>query len=361
MKTRKIILSFILCICAILPVFALSGCGKKHVDEVKSSFADLEATYSEYADVFVVGSLENGQLQTKYKIKYGVDLDAVASSGDEEKFDALDEKYNIMLAISSRYIDANKAFVQSLEQDNLSKDTKDALGRLDKSLTSYNKYIPKFVDELNDFKTHFENHSGNAVANLAVLQNFKKFFGELVEKNIELALDVAKVIETTKVFDLLKSTTPTAEDSKTVKDYISAKMLPIFNNLLIKETETAFSYGDYENAAMNELDDVVERLEQLFDVYKARLIVSSNEKAVASQEAMKKVFDDVNEFFVEKDVYLSCVDELDIYKLVVESESFIEHEKKVEFASIYFNKIKQFINITLEDYMNNLVKVIYGD
>ncbi len=361
MKTRRIILSFVLCLCALLPLFTLSGCGNVSVSDVKTSFAELDATYNTFADVFVSGSLQNGDLETKYMVKYGVELDEISTDQTKEKFDALESKYNVMLAISSKYIDNNKAFVTALEDENLSGSTSKALKNLNESLIKYNDNISAFVEDRNEFKTHFINHAGNQTADLAALQKFKKSYGELVNKNIQLALDLAEVIETTEIFDLLQSTTPTIEDTKIVKGYISAKMLPIFNNLLIAETETAFSYDDYEGSAKDELDDVVQNLNNLFEIYKQRVVFASNERALASKEDMQKLFDTANSFFTEKDIYLSCVDNLDIYKLIVESETFEEHEKAVGYAKIYFEKIDQFVSITLEDYINNLISVIYED
>ena len=71
MKTKRFILSLVLCLCAFLPLFSLSGCGNVTISDVKTSFADLDATYNEYATVFVNGSLEGGKLQTKYLVRYG--------------------------------------------------------------------------------------------------------------------------------------------------------------------------------------------------------------------------------------------------------------------------------------------------
>ncbi len=359
MKTRKIVLSFVLCLCALLPLFTLAGCGNVSVSEVKTSFADLDATYNKYAEVFVTGS-PSGLMSTKYYVRYGVELDEISTAETKDKFDALEEKYNVMLAISSQYIDSNKAYISALEEDDLSDKTREALNSLNESLTNYNNYISKFVDERNAFKTHFENHAGNTAADLAVLRSFKKIYGELVNKNLNLALSVANVIETTEIYDLLKTTQPTVEDTATVREYLAVKMLPIFNELLIAETETAFSYDDYEGSAKDELQVTLDNLDDLFGDFKSRLVASaSTERPLSSKEEMSSLFKKADNFFVEMNIYLDCVEDLNIYDLIVEHKTFEEHEKHVEFARIYFEKIDQFVSVTLEDYMNDLLKMIY--
>ncbi len=360
MKTKRFILSLVLCLCAFLPLFSLAGCGNVTISDVKTSFADLDATYNEYATVFVNGSLEDGKLQTKYLVRYGFELDSVSIPETKEKFDALEDKYNVMLAISSQYIDSNKAYIAALEDKELSNETRDALKELNESLTAYRNYIYTFIDGRTTFKTHFEKHAGNVDADLAVLRSFKKVYGGLVDRNLNLALSVAKVIETTEIYDLLQSTQPTVDDTTTVREYLAVKMLPIFNELLIAETETAFSYDDYDGAAKDRLEVTLDKLEALFANFKTRLASSaSTERPLANKEEMQKLFNTADNFFVEMDIYLSCIENLNIYDLIVEHKTFEEHEKHVEFASIYFEKIDQFVSFTLDDYMNDLLKMIY--
>lgn len=360
MKAKKFILSFVFCLCAILPLFALAGCGSVTVSEVKTSFADLVEEYNSNAQVFAVGTLED-DFSTNYYVKYGLNFDSLETSENVKvKFDSLENKYNVMLAISSKYIDGNKDYVTALVQEDLSADTKSALKKLNKSLTNYVNYISTFVKERNEMKNHFEKFAGNEATDLAVLRDFKKSYGELVDRNITLALDLAEVVETTEIFDLLKSTEPTRKDTQIVKEYIAVKMLPIFNELLVRETETAFSYDDYQNDAKQKLEVAVSKLEDLFVDYKNNFVTSNKEdQALSGKEEMQKLFDDANNFFVEEDNYLLSVEKLEIYDLVVENKSFEEHEKQVKYAKVYFEKINQFVNITLGDYLDNLAKVIY--
>ena len=358
MKTKKIILSFIVCLCALFPLFTLAGCGIS-VDDVKSSFAQLDEAYIQYAEAFEQGTLENN-LTTNYVINYGVDINNI-SSQNQEKFDALKEKYNVMLALSSKYIDNNKDFITSLENDDLSDETKKALENLNGKLTSYINYLPTFVEGRNSFKNHFKELSQNEIANLETLNNFKKVYGTLVNKNLDLALSMANVVETTEIFDLLQSTTQTNEDTKIVKDYITTKLLPIFNQLLIVETETSFAYDDYSGGAMEELNVVVQKLENLFVEFKQNLALTSKEcQALDSKEDMQKLFENFNNFSVEINNYSTSVSELKIYDMVVNHKnSFEEHKKHVKLAEIYFDKIDQFVSITLEEYLANLISVIF--
>lgn len=359
MKTRKICLSLVLCLCALLSVFTLTGCGGSVVGDVQKSFAELDESYTKYAEVFQLGTLEDG-LETKYVVNYGVDF-ANFSPTNQEKYDALKEKYNVMLALSSKYIDSNKAYVTALAEEDMTDETKNALKNLYTKIDSYIKYLPTFVEERNIFKNHFDNFSGNADANLAVLTKFKKSYGQLVNKNLDISLALANVIETTEIFDLLQSTEPTEKDTEIVKDYITTKMLPIFNQLLIEETETSFAYYDYSGGAISQIKTVVNNLEDKFSSFKTSLALSNATcKALGSKEKMQELFKNANDFFVEMQNYSTSVSELKIYDLVINNgNDFEEHKKQVPYAEIYFEKIDQFVSITLGSFMDNLASVVY--
>lgn len=364
MKTRKIILSLVLCLCAFLPIFALAGCGNVPVSEVKSSFTDLQTTYNKYSDIFSTGTVEEG-LTSNYKVDYGVNLDEISAGSNKEMYDSLVERYNVMLAISSKYIDSNKAYVAALEEKELSEKTRVAINELNAKLTKYIKYIPTFATERNSFKDHFKNFAGNEQMDLAVLRNFKKSYGELVSKNIDLALATAKVVETTEIFDILQATVPTQKDVRIVKEYISAKLLPIFNELLIAETETSFNYyyDGYDCEAKTKIEEVVEDLESKFDYYKKQIVSSTATLKGASgdlsKEEMKDLFDILNDFSVEMKDYLKSVEKLDIAKLILESKTFEKHKKEIVLADVYYEKIDQFVSISLPNYMQNLVSEIF--
>lgn len=359
MKTKRICLSLVLCLCALFSIFTLSGCGSSVVVDANNNFTTLEETYSKYAEVFELGTLENN-FTTKYVVDYGVDVDSF-SGENKTKYEALKEKYNVMLALSSKYIDSNKSYVVALQEEELSDETKNAIKNLNAKLDSYIKYLPTFVEERNIFKNHFINFPENEDANIAVLNKFKKSYGELVNKNIELAISLANVIETTEIFDLVQSTEPTQKDTEIVKDYIATKMLPIFNKLLIEETETKFAYYDYSGGAADEISKVVAKLETVFSAYKSNIALSTaSTKALESKEEMQNLIQITNDFFVEMQNYEYSVDELKIYDMIVNNKNdFEEHKKSVAFAEVYYEKIYQFVSITLVDFLENLVSVVY--
>ena len=75
---------------------------------------------------------------------------------------------------------------------------------------------------------------------------------------------------------------------------------------------------------------------------------------------MQKLFENFNNFSVEINNYSTSVSELKIYDMVVNHKnSFEEHKKHVKLAEIYFEKIDQFVSITLEEYLGNLISVIF--
>ena len=358
MKIKKVCLSFVLCLCALMSVFAFSGCGSISIQEVQKNFTELQESYTKYAEVFELGTLEG--FNTAYVVNYGVSIDGISQT-NQKKFDALKNKYNVMLALSSKYIDNNKAYVMALSEDGISAQTKNALQDLYSKIGSYTNYLPTFVEERNNFKNHFTNFASNENANLAVLNKFKKSYGQLVNKNLDIALSLANVMETTEIFELLQATDPTEKDTQIVKDYIATKMLPIFNQLLIEETETNFAFYDYSGGAAEEVKSVVVKLENRFSTFKTSLALSNATCVeLENKEEMQALVENAKDFFVEIHNYSNSIKELKIFDLIVNNKnSFEEHKKYVPFAEIYFEKIDQFVSITLGSFMNNLVSVVY--
>ncbi len=360
MKLKKTLTCLALGCCSVLTMFGLSGCGGVSTKTLQENFDKLDATYQEYSEVFKQGTVEN--LDTNYFISYGSVVDGYIDEQKEGYVELLDV-YNSTLVISSDYIDNNKEYVKNLDDKALSKETKSAIKELNSSLVDYTDTISEFVRARSNFIDYFEQFNGqlSEESSNAYLRKFKRSYGALVSQNIEVSMNLAKTIETSEIFELLKKTTPTENDTKIMKEYIRAKILPIFSEFKITEIENNLNWnGQAQTETKTRIDDLLALLEREFSTYKARFVGSNSALNTLTSEEMNKLFDYIGDFLSETDVYMKALKSLNISALSVDYDNDLEkYKEKNPFAEVYLEKMEQFIEITLPNFMNQVVNIIY--
>lgn len=360
MKFKKIMAGLTLCCCSLFALLGLGGCGGVTLSTIQENFDKLDATYKEYSSVFTQGVVDN--MDTNYMIKYGTIVDGYVTEKREGYVELLDI-YNSTLVISSDYIDNNKEYIKNLDEKNLSKESKTALKDLNESLVEYTDTISDFVRARKTFVDYFEEFNGqlSEESSSAYLRKFKKSYGELVSKNIELSMSLASAIETTEIFDLLKKTTPTENDTKIMKEYIRAKMLPIFSEFKITELENNLNWqGQAETETKDRIDNLLASLESKFATYKARFVGSNENVSTLTSEEMNQLFDYVENFLAETDAYIQALKGLNISVLAVDYDNNMEkYLEKNPLAETYLEKMEQFIGTTLTNFMDQVVNIIY--
>ena len=360
MKIRKIALSLVLVLFSFCSAFALVGCGGTSLKTLKESFDEMDAVYAQYSTVFKTGSCDG--FATKYLIDYGTEVNNLVGN-NEVGFKALRSKYNILLSISNDYIDKNKAFIISFKEEDLTKAAKKSIKKLNESVVEYTDYIDEFVKARNSFNEYWRVHgsTANKEAKEAYLREFKREFGALVEKNIEISTNLAKTIEETEIFDLLKAAQPTKDDTTIVKEYLRAKMLPIYSNFLITETETALNWDNtlYNGVqTKKDIDAVLETLSNNFEEYKTQFLGDATVQLTLDE--MKAFLNLIDNFVIESGSYLRALKDLKISELATTYKYDMEkYLKENKFAEIYFQKIEQFINTTLPNFVEKVVEYIY--
>lgn len=359
MKVKSFILSLVLCVITALSLFGLTGCGDTSLSTIKENFDKLEVVYQNNSEIFKEGTCQG--LQTKYLINYGTIVDKLINDETDE-YVQLYNVYNVMLAISSDFIDSNKGYVINFEESKLSSTSKKCLNSLNESLIDYTKSIDKFLTARSAFVTHSEQFKGslNDDANLAYLRKFKKLYGELVTKNIQLSIDLAKSIESTEIFELLKKTEPTENDSNIIKDYIRAKMLPIFSEFMITEIENNLNWkAQEETEAKTRIDVLLAKLNEEFNFYKTNFVGGEN-FAVMTKEEMTELFDLIDVFFDESESYFKALKYLNISSLAINYYNNLEKYKKDNaLAEVYLEKLEQFINYSLDNFTEKTLNFIY--
>lgn len=361
MKFRNLILSLVICVASILGLVTLGGCNEVSLGVVSENFEKLETTYQQYSNIFNSGVSD--KITTSYIINYGTKVDSYISE-NKDGYVELKNIYNSVLIISNDYIDNNKEYVKNLNESKLSDSSKKSLTKLNSSLVAYTKEISKFVNSRKTFVDFFESSSDilTEKENSAYLRKFKKAYGVLIDKNLELAKCLVEVIENTNIFTLLQSTEPTQNDTKIVKEYIRAKMLPIYSEFMIVELENKINWNSQQQTLTKDrIDTVLETLKVEFSDYKTNFVNPNRiERKLDSKDEMSDLLSKIEDFFTEIDVYYQALRKLNISSLATNYANDLEEYKKVNaFADIYLERIEQFVNVSLPSFLDEILLIIY--
>lgn len=361
MKIRSLVLGVILGLCSVFSVFGLVGCGDVSINTVKANFQKLDETYAKHATVFKEDQYEG--IVTSYMIDYDTIVNGYVSS-NKPGFGELKEIYNAMLIVSSDFIDNNKNYVTLLNEKEMSKASKKALNSFNEALVDYIKNIDIFVKARESFVDYFDQFgsSFNENTDEIYLRRFKKSYGVLVTKNVNLALKLANVVEETKIFDLLKETTPTVNDTQIVKEYLRAKMLPIFSEFTITEVHNELNWnGQAETETKVRITELMEQIDQAFTNYKGRFLGSGGSVTQLTKEEMADLFEKIEIFLIEEEDFLQAAKGLNVSSLAVDFDNDLEEfiKEKNTLAEVYIAKMEQFITITLPEFMTQVNQIIY--
>lgn len=360
MKRKSLVLSFVLAIFALFSTVAFVGCDVS-LDTLKGSFESLDSTYQTYSDVFKHGTLA-GTIDTNYVVNYG---DAVNTyvGNNKENYVELRDEYNVMLAISHYYIDTNKTYVLNCDYKNLSKQAKNSLNTLNKKIKSYEKEIKKFDESRKAMMIFFNQYAEgerDQTAEEYHVRMFKRAYGKLIDKNIELSAALAKSVELTEIFELIKNTAITNKDVSIIKDYVQTKMLPIYNEFMINQVSNKISWKIY--AGLNSrLDSLVDNVKNSFNSYKTQIVNGATSDREFTAEQISVLFDKVENFLAEQKLYDRALKEFDIATFVMTYNGNLEqYEKKNSLASLDLDKVEQFIQKTVPNFIEEMKEYLFN-
>ena len=360
MKMKKVFLSLVLCFCSVFAVLGLTGCKDVNLSTLKENFEKLDETFASYNEIFVEGECEG--LETRYLVaSYGKYVDEKIYD-HQDGYDELLKLYNFTLVTASDYIENNRGYILGLEEKELSKDSKNALKVLNESLVDYINFLPEFIRARESMIEYFSKYASQTEnSNLKNLLQFKKVYGALVKKNVTLSINSAKMVETTKIFDLLKQTHPTAADTETVKEYIRAKMLPVYSEMKITEIANNMNWSAQKTGDCKErIDTLIQELDSSFSVFKENFISKVTNKVLTKSE-MQNLFDLADQFFVETDAYYQALYGLNLSNLAVNFDNELaKYLKTNKLAEVYLDKLEQFVGHTLNAFINSVCQLIYS-
>lgn len=360
MKRKSIFLSLLLIAFCAISTFALTGCGSD-LKNLAENFNKIATAYQQtYASSFKEGSV--GGITTKYKVDYGNVINDYITS-EKEGFTELADTYNVMLAISNSYIDSNKTYLLDYDQKNLTKSAKKAINNLNSSTKSYLKALETFIKEKNSFVNFFENISKGTIGDPERyhLKIFKKAYAQFLSANIDISSNLAKTLEETEMFDLLRAGIASARVAGIVKDYVETKVLVIFNEFLINQTNSVMDWNIYVGKNP-ELDNLYNSYINKFDTYKTKLVnAGTNYKATFQPGEMGELLDKVNNFFVESEDFYKAAQGIDFPVLAKTYDNNVDEytNKENKMAKIQLAKLKQFIDITVPNFIDEVVEYLY--
>jgi len=233
--------------------------------------------------------------------------------------------------------------------------------QLNSALVEYMRSINTFVKARLDMIDYFDGITGqiSEQADEMHLSLFKKAYGEMISKNLNFSIAMARMVETTEIFDIVSDTAPTLNDSKLLKEYISAKMLPIFAEFRLSEIENKFNYNNsqFNSEAKKKVGDLLDMLDTQFVSYKTNLVANRTPKQLESQEAKKALFTMFNNFFVEMEDYFKALKGVNFKSLL--TKGMEKHYKSNPLAEIYLQKVEQFLSTSLPEFMKEVCSIIY--
>jgi len=362
MKFKSLILSLVLGIFALFSTVGLVGCDGDLVTKIKTNFEKLDEVYEANSIVFYEGNCEG--LQTKYLVDYGKTVNGYVLD-NKEGYAELQNTYNVILAVSNDCIDGNRNYILSFldEDEDFDKTTTKALKALNKALENYIDSVEYFADERRTFveyhapEADFSNDSDNIY-----LRKFKRAYGKLVNESVALSDSVARCIESREFLELIQDTFVEVTEVEIVKEYIRAKMISVYSEMIVSKVENNLNwnaYNDVEAEVKERLDNILSGLRQHFENYKDTFIRAQNCKNLTQAE-MKKLLTITEDFFVEAEDYFYALENFDIDKLVVDFDFDIEKYKNQDkLIEVYLAKIEQFIGVTLPAFTAEVSSIIY--
>ena len=366
-KFKSFALAAVLGIVGIFSALGLSGCG--------ASLKDLKTEYTSMQDQIKKYSVKEGAdgtntgffidnvdgIVTNLFVDFGEKINNRVNNSSDTGFNELRTKYNSILVISNDYITQNIVYIQNYKEKNMSKSAKKALKTLCDDMKDFTKYIKTFAEETKNFAKWyelFENADKKDIDNSLI--TYKKSFGKLVAKNLDVSMSLAKCVEKTEIYDSLKKTEVTQKTLTIIHGYTRAKMLPIFSKFMLTETTNKFVWENYKNGNddTKKVDEILTKLTDIYNgQYKSNFV--KNFDPQNTNKNVKALFNMVDEFLKEADSYMDALGDLDLYKFAVtykaDMSDYLKHNK---LANIDIHKIEQFVEITLPGFISEFSSAI---
>lgn len=369
MRLKKIFAVIMLsCFCLISPI-ALMACDGGSLADIETNYQTMEQYYQDHNTVFLSGNLEG--ISTKVLLTYGTHIDSQIDgeqSGSASKcgYLELETKYNVILAISDKYIMDNKNYVLNLAKStNNTKKVVKSLKAINTSMENYFDVLEEFVQERNEIAERFAMFTGSFDDNtsLAYLRRFKRVYGELLDANIEIASRIADVIDAIEIFDVLLEEGASAENTNTLKNYIAIKMLSIYSDFMINKVENQIYWNaTTQTPTKSRIDALMDVSEGSFEDFKECFVHNTTPTKALEATTIYGFTYIVKEFFEEKEMFDRAMDGFDFAELADQTthdNDLESYKKKNALAEVNLQKMEQFFGISIGNFISEAERVLY--
>ena len=346
---KKIWLTTFLCLLFGFSCITCFGCAQSSSPEkVVENYEEITKFYEDKTEIFG----EN------YQLSFGNAQGLV--DGSNSDYSVLKTKYNSIFSISSQYIEEYMDFVGGLQTNALKKREQNALESLNSALSGYLKELKTFAVQHEYFAARdFSNLENSA----PFLQSYKIYLGKMVAKNVEVTNNLANVLEESEIYEVLKSEeNALLEDVVVIRKYIRAKLLPVYTRFLITETESNVSWttSNKTTDASQRIDNAISAMLTSYNSdYRTAFVVDSNPKA-ESVNNVKTLMQYCEDFMVEAKDFYKALSGLKISVLAKNYKNDLEkYQKSNNLAEIYLEKIEQFINISLKNFIKETKDLLF--
>lgn len=358
-KTKTFLSVFMIAVC-LLCVFTFAGCNEPSTSTILENIETMNETLAENSDVF---TRYNSSINSEnyYSISYGSTINGYISSNTENYTD-LENFYNAVFSLSMSYIDENYGVITNLTDDELNSDTRGQMEDLNNKIVDFTNSIQTFVDARNSLISDFSSFPSNMAptddVKLARLREFKREYVTFVDKSVQLSERLSSAVESVGLLDDLQEIG--MGNVELVRNTILNKLLPAFHNLYVNEIGSFNFYDTAQTATRTRIENVISNLETDLEQYKYILNLSDAQLSdTLTSEELATIREEAEIFYVELDDYLEALDGLDIRTLAVNYDNDLTGYLAVnDRAEIYFQKIEQFVSVSLPNFLNYLQNAI---
>lgn len=351
---KKIFSILSLLVISLTCAVTLSGCGSGvGVEDVTKSYETMIETLEENSDIFNnAGALNTAEY---YEISYGDVVDKYIDDGSKYYVD-LKDYYNSVFSFAMSYMSENRTVITNITDEELNSEAKGTLSALKSSIDDFTAGIQDFVDARNRLDLLFqriEDTSPSADERLTKLRDFKREYVNFVNKSVEMSLSLSNSVEATGILDDVSNV-------RLTKNYICNKILNVYNELYILDIGTFNFAASVDTTTKERIQTLLDTLHDSMLDYTA--LMQMNNKDTLSEEELGALREMTDKFMTEIDVYVKALDSLDIRTLSVDYKNdmaeYLNHNNRAE---IYLERVENFINISLPEFLNyveDVVKII---
>ncbi len=344
-KGYKIVLPILLILVSLLAVFSFAGCDTS-VTTLSETVSAMNDKLSELN--FLTKDISKLYTREYYTVSYGETIDDIIESDEgSDSYKELSKYYSAIFSIAMSYFDENIDIVTGLYEEEVS-GIQSEINDLNDKVSIFSDGIQTFATARNEIYRYFNNYeSADDNQKLVQLRSFKRSYAVFVDNAVEMALSLTNAVEATGELSEISNV-------QMIKNSICTQLLSSFHEIFVMNIGT-FNWSETDETSFKtEMEEIIATLEDNFEQYMTLLEKSSDFKTL-TQDEIVSLKNTASDFLTEMQDFLEALDGLDLRTLAIDYyNNFNSYHEENTNAEVYLFKIKQFVNISLPNYLNTL-------